>query len=345
MNALEEKLRAGLTDLAEESAVHVQPDDLIGSVTVLARRRRTGRLLIAAAAAAAAGLIGWTALSPHPVTVQPSPAASPLAPGELTPQFFRFPYQNLTPDLVTVAMHSDGSTLRLSVSTRPEYGGGDTTNGELSGSVGSYFSGKLPGNLFVAVIPDAVESVQLNLGTENATAYDYRSRVDKAAGLSLVVARGYPLGTSLGTPSYVWLGSNGVISDDKGSAFDSLTLTVNDTLFRIYQRAGIEGFGTFPATRTVNHVVDPDGSEIAVWGGTGNTDQSLGRLPAGARDVTVTPRKRVEVAVGTMSDGRTWFVATADYTSASNLDIRPLVRSISYTDAAGKRVTYVPTMK
>ena len=55
MNALEEKLRSGLTELADEASVNVRADDLIGTLTLLDRQHRNRRLLAGVAAAPLAG--------------------------------------------------------------------------------------------------------------------------------------------------------------------------------------------------------------------------------------------------------------------------------------------------
>ena len=49
--------------------------------------------------------------------------------------------------------------------------------------------------------------------------------------------------------------------------------------------------------------------------------------------------------VGRQADGRAWYMvrSNAEYTGSSSTD--SLVKSISYTDADGKRVTYTPTLR
>lgn len=346
MNALEEKLRSGLTELADEASVNVRADDLVGTLTLLDRQHRNRRLLAGVAAATLAGVVGWAALTPHTITVSPAvPAAAPSSIGQLTSQYFRFQIQNpqTVNYIVGVDLRSDGSRLFVNTTSELEYGG-DRQTGELSGPVGSYFSGKLPGNLFVVIIPDLVTDYASDLGDEgrHPTYLDGQLRTFTNEGFSMVVFRWEPSDGS--APHYFWLGSDGVVRDDSSTSMQTLALTVGDHQLRLFQRPGDSRWGTFPSdVIDVWRTVDPDRAEVRVMGFTG--DMSVGRLPAGATDVKVVPRGDASWTVGRQADGRAWYMvrSNAEYTGSSSTD--SLVKSISYTDADGKRVTYTPTLR
>ena len=78
MRIAEDRLRDGLRELAEEADPNVRAMDVIALVEGRHRQRSIRQLVAACAAVTTAGLLGWFALAPRPVTVQPAPLASAM---------------------------------------------------------------------------------------------------------------------------------------------------------------------------------------------------------------------------------------------------------------------------
>ena len=272
----------------------------------------------------------------------PSPSVGPL-----TTQYFQFVTEadgRTTSYLATVQWRSDGTQLHLTTSIEPEYGGAPAETGTLSGPIGSYFAGRLPGNLTVAVIPDEVNAVEHAIDTDapNPPIYaDLQVRPDHNNGFTLVVLRQEPAGAM---PVLTWLGSDGAAHNSAGEVLQSLSLTVDNAELTVVQKPDGTRWSTFP-TDVVRlwRTTDPDQAEVRVMM---PRPMSVGRLPVGATAVTVTPRDGGSWTVGMMADGRLWYLvvrAADDWTNDSSTT--SLVKSISYTDANGERVIYRPTLR
>lgn len=342
MNLLEEKLRDGLVGLADEAETNVRADDLIGTLALLDRRHRNRRLVAGVAAATAAGVIGWTALSPHPLTVQPTPLATPsFAAGSIIPQYFRFVTDDpAVAHIVSVELRPEGSRLNLRVTNQSEYAAPADAR-TFTAEAGVYFAAKVDANLAVAVIPDVTKQVQ---GIRDARGPYLEYRSIEAAGVTLVVR--WTTDATSGMPRLGWLGSDQVVHDSTGATLPGVGLTLGDQRVIVFDDPTSGFWGTFPEElflATASARPNPDGAEVRLRL-MPSTSMSVGRLPSGASKVTVTPKGDAVWTVGAMPDGRLWYLVRAT-PSSSDVSTAPLVKSISYTDTEGNRVTYTPALR
>lgn len=343
MNVLEEKLRNGLAGLADEAQTNVGAVELIDTLSVIDRQHRNRRLLAGVAAATAAAVIGWTALAPHPLTVQPAPLATPsFAAGSIIPQYFRFTTDDpALSHIVSVELRPEGTRLNLSVTNQQEYAAPAEARTFVAGA-GVYFATKVDDNLAVMVIPDVTKQVQVIMDAPGSY-LEYRPI--ESAGITLVLqwttdARQLPSHLS-------WFGSDQLVHDSTGAILPGVGLTLGDQRVIIFQDP-VSGFwATFPEELYLSLASsrpDPDGAEVRLRLAP-STSMSVGRLPSGASKVTVTPRGDATWTVGAMPDGRLWYLVRAIPPRSSDVSTAALVKSISYTDADGKRVTYTPVLR
>ena len=343
MNLLEEKLRSGLAGLADEARANVRADALIGTFALIDRRRRNRRLLAGVAAATAAGVIGWTALAPHPLTVQPAPLATPsFAAGSIIPQYFQFTTDApAVSHIVSVELRAEGSRLNLSVTNQQEYAAPAEARTFVAGA-GVYFATKVDDNLAVMVIPDVTKQVQV---IRDAPGSYLEYRVIESAGITLVLEW---TTDDRRVPSHLsWFGSDHLVHDSTGAILPGVGLTLGDQRVTIFQDP-VSGFwATFPEELYLTSASvrpDPDGAEVRLRLAP-STSMSVGRLPPGATQVTVTPRGSATWTVGAMPDGRVWYLVRGLPSSSADVSTTPLVKSISYTDTDGKRVAYTPALR
>lgn len=339
MTLLEDRLRSGLAALADEAATNVRADDLIGTIARVDRARRTRRVMAGVAAVAAAGLIGWTGLAPRPITVQPAPVASPSVTADSTVQYFGFDVGGpVSRHLVTVELNRSGDWWHLRVIDDPGTGERGRSR-DFEVPMGTYFATTVIDNLSIAVVPDVVHNVQAV--NERTTILQHREIRD--VGLSLAIT--WSLSEPVLPPDLVWLGSDDVVRLNGTEVIPSVPLRLDDISVRVFRdaRTGVWGYFTGDWWNTPPITTDPWGAEVRVLGPS-DALLSLGMLPAGAADVTVTPQEPATWTVATLSDGTVWYLVRAVRTSSSDSSSDRYVRSISYTDVDGKRITYVPKL-
>ena len=336
MNLLEERLREGLDALADDASVGVRVEDLVAAGEGVRLQRTIRRSIAGVAAAVLAGIGGWFALSPHPMTVQPAPLATPSVSASTAEAFLGFDEEtNGVYHLVSIRTERTGDSLTVRVTDEPA--GGQPVTREFRTQAGRYFTAKVHDNLAIAVIPEVATRV-LQLGRHEGHAESHWQV--PAAGVTLVGL----WGPTTDVPAdLVWLNADGVVSTASGTV-PSVRLELDGQFLTVFQ--GTHGLGLFSSifgAYPVDCCSEP-GTEYRTMV-PGMLGESLGLLPAGARDVQVTTTHEAEWTVGSLPGGPTvWFVhATTGRTwDASRIG---LVKQISYTDTTGTRVTFTPKLE
>ncbi len=341
MRIAEDRLRDGLRELAEEADPNVRAMDVIALVEGRHRQRSIRQLVAACAAVTTAGLLGWFALAPRPVTVQPAPLASAMVrPGTTTGVFGFNTIDPVAHHTVTVRAESSASQVSITVTDEIEGRPDATTHHSYVAPAGQFFTVRVHDDLEVSLIPDPVRAVQ-TIGRVSGFAQHW---TDQQTGFTLTATWLY--GIKGATGRLVWIGSDGLVRTARDGVLPSLELTVDGSTFTFFRDTQDDAWGVFdPAHNYWVSQLAPRPAKVDVRTFLSGRRASIGRLPAGASAVTITPTEKARWTVGTMADGTAWYFVLADQEVSYDSSKHRLVRSISYTDGTGKRVTYTPRME
>lgn len=333
MNLLEERLREGLDALADDARVGVRVEDVVAAGEGVRRQRTIRRSIAGVAAAVLAGIGGWFVLSPHPMTVQPAPLATPSVSSTRAEAYFGF--ETGTPTVRhTVAITSERRGDQLAVRVTDSVYGRDPVTRDFVAPAGRYFAATVKDELGVAIIPEPTRGVACassrNCGAQSWSAPD--------AGLTIVQLWNYD---KRSTATLLWRDAGNRVFSSEGREVPTLTLATPNTTLTLFNDATSGAWGAhtdLPDTFSAQSG-DPLRAEKLLFI-QGSRTTSVGRLPDGARDVTITPVEAdAQWTTGTMSDGSSWFMVRS---SMEYPLVNRLVQTISYTDAKGQRITYTP---
>ncbi|MFT4227643.1 hypothetical protein [Micropruina sp.] len=340
MRIAEDRLRDGLRELAEEADPNVRAVDVIALVEGRHRQRSIRQLVAACAAVTTAGLLGWFALAPRPVTVQPAPLASAMVrPGTATGVFGFTVGDPVVRQLVTVRAESTAAQVLITVTEEVVGRPGEISRNSYVTPPGQFFSARVHDRLEIALIPDVVDAVQ----TIGRTPDDLRRWADRQTGVTLTATwlHGDEQASRL-----VWMGSDGLVHTQNG-VLPSAGLAIDGTTLTLYREAEQDAWGVFgpPDNYWVAHVWERSSdAEVRIFLSSVDRRASVGRLPSDATAVTITPAEKARWTVGTMPDGTHWYFVLSDQEVHSDSSTHRLVRSIAYTDRTGKRITYTPKL-
>mgnify|MGYP001562860951 CR=1 FL=1 len=338
MRIAEDRLRDGLRELAEEADPNVRAMDVIALVEGRHRQRSIRQLVAACAAVTTAGLLGWFALAPRPVTVQPAPLASAtVRPGTTTGVFGFTGGDPAAHHTVTVRAESSATQVLITVTDEVEGRPAATTHHSYVAPPSQFFTVRVHDHLEVRLIPDVVRAVQ----TVGHVWGDVQHWADAQTGFTLTAT--WLSGTKDATGRLVWIGSDGLARTAPDEVLPRLDLAVDGTTFTVFRDTQDDVWGVFNAAGdywAAQPARRPD--KVDVRTSLSGRRASIGKLPADASAVTITPTEKARWTVGTMADGTAWYFVLADQEVSYDSSKHRLVRSISYTDGTGKRVTYTP---
>lgn len=338
MISIEDRFRDGLQTLAAGA-----PDGVaVGSVDASMRqhqRHRTTRLaIVAACAVSVTGLLSWFAATPRPVTVVPAPMATPGA-TSATVQFFGYRAGDpLVYHLVSVALERVDQQWVIQVTDQPQTLNAETITRTYRNPVGEYFTALIREGVALAVWPGPAKAVQ-PVGREWGIT---QRREVREAGVTLAVVSAEGLRAM---PPLAWLDPNDEVRQAGSGVVTSARLVLDDRRIVVYRAGDERAWGAFGDEYGLpTFMRDPRQAEVRIMGPAGRLE-SIGMLPRGATRVTITPREPATWSVGEASDGSVWYYLRAVRRSTSDSSTDRYVKSISYTDANGKRVTYRPELR
>jgi hypothetical protein len=352
MNDLEERLRAELLDAAADIDPEVDADALLASGHRARNNRTVRRIAVGTAFALVAGGLGWAGLGYQagrgtaPVLATPSPipsSAMAATPGSS---------DSVTFGLDGASLPSGADAKSIEVTATMEAGGGytvdlmvvakdGTTSTAHKTSEGDQLAwAQLGPRLFVGFVPHRVDWIQyidkksdvFGANTSDDRTFD---RLDATA----VYRVSDKAGNYGGLKAYIWKGSDGVFHNSLGQVVPSATITLS----------GSKQVGTFFLDKALNVLAFQQG------GGTGSTDVQSDQvqsifgwagegggvavggllLPEGATNPKLVSKGTGLEWASAELEGRLAIVASARMPNGTE----EVVHSITYTDAAGKRVT------
>lgn len=170
------------------------------------------------------------------------------------------------------------------------------------------------------------------------------SRSNPSTGLTTVAM--WRHGAVAMPPPLVWQSIDGSMRSSRGEPIPSTQLTVGDIDLSLFVDPASNTWGVFNAVNQpyVTTWVIPRRGEVRLLSGW-SARMSVGLLPTGATAVSIVATKPgAGVSIDAMPDGSQWYLVAVPDKGGSDLNTAPLVKSISYTDGQGKRVTYKPKL-
>ncbi len=334
MNDLESRLRAGLGSIADSMEPDIDPLAAVAAGNRLRRAHTTGWAVAGVALATLFGLFAWTTLPGRTVTAIPAPAAPATAELPVTAMCslsFADNQPQPTYRSVDFSVERNGSTLTIDVAANRADGGPASLSRYLEVTAGVFWSANIGPDLVVALIPDRAKVAQL-------PNWHSQSLPLVGAGVTAVALQREP---GLAFEGLVWLGSDGIVRDNHHIVVPSALLRVGSTERVVYhdERVGVWGFFYEAGDGAAMPLAtEPVRSLQVNSAGDGSLASAIGFLPVGGRDPELTTRSGVEWTSGELGEsGRVAFLAVGSAEKS-----KPLVTSVTYTDQAGKRLTYHP---
>lgn len=339
MTTIEDHLRDGLRELADGGSSTVNVGRVIASGEARLRARRARQLIAGMAAATAVGMVSWYAVAPHPTTVTPAPYATPpMADATTSASFTVRDSGTSVSHWVRVTAVPEGARVRLRVTVQTQ--GGTSVNEEYTVPAGRYAAIKVHDRLAVAMIPQATRGV-----TSPGPLEAILQQSLPQAGLTLVTMWAPRTAADLPRP-LIWRGPDGTVRNSLGRVVPSGQLSIPAGTVTVFDDPALHAWGVFgeqpqsqPATSA-----DPLRAEVRLYvRGLGRA--AVGLLPEGASGVNLIPTTRNDdFTFATMPDGRVWYLVQSRKSVDADAGPRRLVKSISYTDASGRRISYRPEL-
>ena len=354
MNDLEQRLRADLIDAADPVGSDLDTDALLVSAH-RARNARTARRVGAVAALAViVAAVGWAGLtlpartapvlaSPAPV---PSTTASPsLVPGTRESASFDLS-QDAPPGMTVKKLDVDATVVpdgyRVTFTATRVDGSTQTETRDQRGDTIAW--AQFGSRLLAEFVPHPADWVDpIGRGDPNvfggySSDHQILSRINAAASYRL--ASTGAAGTYTGMTDYLWRDVAGSYHSSRGDLLPSVTLTLptsgrSATFFRD-DRFGTLGFAQDAETGTARKKANE--LEVSLdWGETQDGVRVSGAfLPVDATAPELTfSGTRPEWVTARLGD-RLVILASSNMPNSDN---DPMIRTISYTDASGTRVT------
>ena len=337
MNDIEERLRAGLHELAETVDARVDADAALAGGERLRRGRLARWASGGVALVALVGVLAWNGLPWRQVVAIPDPISVPTsAPGAPTVALLfqqADPPQTWTGANVRVVRTGDRLTIEVA---RVHPNGDEGASHTFTTAAGEFWSVPIDDDLVVALIPNPVISVGSLPGWEVSVNDGLEGLGMTAVGLQ----RSDPTAGAYG--GLVWRGANFSVHNSEGAVVPSAVLRTRDRSVIVFHDEGLGVWGYLDAYNedhaALPMATEPTGTVYDLAKNPEGEVTEIGFLPAGGRDPKLTVRDGATSGSAVVGDsGRVAYIVFAVNPAAT-----PLVTSVTYTDASGKRMTYQP---
>ncbi|HEY3337510.1 MAG TPA: hypothetical protein VGK18_03320 [Propionicimonas sp.] len=362
MNDLEDRLRA---DFQQATAGVEDTTDAEAALLAGQRARssrRVARTVGAAALATVLGLLGWGVLRTAPILGgHPDPMGT-ISAVPIEPTSSGSPYVPTDPMSTTFDLSSEGFggkgpdydsiTFTIASRTSRSYSGTVTlvkaghrqATEDFSAPFGTSWSLPWDRHLLIGAVPGRVSWLDI-VSTTTKGIYSNQQEIT-GVGMTAFWAYFEEADGPGWSKGFLWQTVDGAIGDSSGKSVPGAQVVLKDRSFVVYRDEDLDVVGiraTGDGNSYSNRISDSKPADL-VQGGLGRSNgdgtwdwTQYGVLPAGAHDISVElSDPDGEWASAAMSDGRIAVVAN----SPRRADTTDVIRSISYSDAAGKLVTY-----
>lgn len=336
MNDIEDRLRSGLKELAEPVDAHVDTDAAVAGGNRL-RRARTARWTSGGVVVAVlVGVLAWNGLAGRQVVAVPDPLTTTTPAPRPPSVLLAFPVSD-PPQAWTGAILSatrTGERLTIEVA-RVHPNGEEGVRHTYTATAGEFWSVPVEDDLVVALLPNPVVGVASLPGWEVSV----NDALD--IGMTAVgVQRSDPTAGAYG--GLVWRGANFDVHDSEGSVVPSAVLDAGDRGLIVFRDEALAVWGYLDTYNDINAAMplttEPVGTVYDLAKNPEGEFTEIGFLPAGGRNPKLAVRAGATWGSGVLGDsGRVAYLVFG-----VNPAITPMVTSVAYTDANGKRMTYRP---
>lgn len=354
MNELEELLREDLRAATDWLPDDVDSDALLSVGRRLRRSRVVSRTVLAAAAVVVVGLVGsaaWRSLPPVPTAPSPLQTVSavpsePATPSDPLSTTFDLHDQGLgrnAPIVESIRVAVEPAGQEVGVRVTVAYGGKAPVERRFTVQSGAAWRVAWDQHLLIGILPGETSWFTITDSSDKGV-YSGDAQPLDGIGSSAFWSYFEESGGPGSVNGVIWQAKGGAVQDSRGNAVPSATVTLSNDTYLVYKDVALDQLGIRPArgggaySTAIGKVTDFLHGSLG-YKSTGDWVWSqYGVLPEGSRDVQLElAGKDGEWASAQMTDGSIAVVATlrSKSDSAGNL-----VRSISYTDASGKRVTH-----
>lgn len=347
MNDLEERLREDLRAATDWIPDDIDPHAVLWTGRRVRRSRLVSRTAVAAALLVVAGLVGpavWHVLQPTPRVPSPMQTVSavpsdPATPGDPLSTTFDFLDAGVA-DLESIRVDAEPSGNEVGLTVTVKTQGAAAVERRYTVLAGEAWHVAWDKHLVIGILPDQVQWVTGVYGQDKKGHYSDQRPLDGIG--STAVWMYFESGRADKLTGFIWQGADGVVRHSDGSTLPSATVQLPSGSYLVYRehadnvwiRDISSGGGWGTAIGKVGDILH-GGVGTKRDGGEWEWSQ-FGLLPVGAHDLELTLGK---------GDGGWGSAVMTDGTVAVVAEVRgvegpgDVVRSLSYTDAAGKRVT------
>lgn len=353
MNDLEERLRSDLQHAAAGVADEVDVEQtLLAGQRARSSRRIAGTVGVSAVATVI-GLVGWAALRfapvlggvPDPmgtVSAVPSTPVTPSDPMSTTFEISGAGIDDQLPEYDSIRVAVRPSSTAIAVDVSLFKGDSAQTQATFEMEPGKVWYAPLGKHLVVGIVPDRVAWLA-NLD-ESSKGVSSDTQPIEGLGASAFWLNYEQVNGSDSIRGLIWQRADGVIRDSLGRDVPNALISLNDQDYLVYRDLGLDTVGIVPSKdggRYSTRISDTAPNSL-IYGGLGTKAGSgtwnwtqYGFLPPGSHDILVEMSTTGgDWGWGTLDDGWVAFVAHATTRSTD------VIKSVTYTNADGKVVTY-----
>lgn len=348
---LEDRLRVDLVEAAERNDFGVEVDAIIGSGRRIVRSRNLRVAAGGVAMAVMVALLGWSGLAAlRGAGTPPAIPAAPVPAGLTQTAYFDVGGRGLDPESsfeqIQVTADPVGADWSLTVRMYPASGAARVVRFDAPSGEVAYR--KVAPQVVVGVIPDRVDDWHFGTGRPLAGGAQSESSTVGVLDLTAFVVTFDRADQADNVAGVVWRDRAGTLRDSLGSVIPRVELTLSDRILTVFWDERLNVLGWEDSLRGSAEMVGRSElhdrflgpSEVFAVGAHDPADQRstiiIGDiLPAGARDVVLTPTDpAAEVVRGELA-GRIVYAARARVAEGDSLGM-----SVSLVTAEGKSVSF-----